>query len=561
MTAKQAGFWRRYRALKWTLGVLLAVLIALGVAISIVLHNAEPMLRAEIVKELEEHFHTHVELDSFHVSLVNGLWAEGEGLRIWPPEQGAGGTASGTISSSGPGTEIRPLIQIGEFRFHAPLHYKPGQPVRISVVQLKGLDIDIPPKSHLAHKFAAQPGEQHSTLPVRFVVDSIRCDDAHLTIETDKPGKLPLEFAIAHIKLTDTHTDGAMQFDAELTNPKPAGKILTGGRVGPWAVDDPGDTPLDGSYRFEHADLGVFKGIAGIMESTGKYVGVLRDLTVDGETDTPDFRLTKFGTAVPLHTVFHAHVDGTNGDTYLQPVDATLGKSRFICEGKVVRVPPGTAKDGTPMPGGHDIALNVTVNGGRMEDFLRLTSKSGTPLLTGRLALKTFLEIPPSKAPVDEKLRLKGSFLLEDAQFTSAKIQEKVSSLSLRGRGKPKEAKHDEDPDVRSTIESDFTMADAMITLPNLIYTVPGAEIDLKGTYGMQGGVLNFVGTARTDATVSQMIGGWKGALLKPADPFFKRDGAGTEVPIHVEGTREDPKFGVDLGRMKHTHPQIPGQP
>jgi hypothetical protein len=548
------------------LGVLLVVLIALGVTISIALHNAEPMLRAEIVKELEEHFHTHVELDSFHVSLVNGLWAEGKGLRIWPPEQGAGETASGATPSGGPGTEIRPLIQIAEFRFHAPLHYKPGQPVRISVVQLKGLTIDIPPKSHLAHKFAAQPGEQHNTPRVRFVVDSIRCDDAHLTIETDKPGKLPLEFAIAHIKLTNTGTNGAMQseamqFDAELTNPKPAGKILTSGRVGPWAVDDPGETPLDGSYRFEHADLGVFKGIAGILESTGKYVGVLRDLTVDGETDTPDFRLTKFGTAVPLHTLFHAHVDGTNGDTYLQPVDATLGKSRFICEGKVVRVPPATAKNGTPTPGGHDIALDVTVNDGRMEDFLRLTSKSGAPLLTGTLALKTFLEIPPSKAPVDEKLRLKGSFTLEDAQFTSATIQEKVSSLSLRGQGKPKEAKHDEDADVRSAMQSDFTMADAAITLPNLIYTVPGAEIDLKGTYGMQGGVLNFTGTARTDATVSKMVGGWKGALLKPADPFFKKDGAGTEVPIHVTGTREDPKFGVDLGRMKHTHPQIPGQP
>ncbi len=96
--------------------------------------------------------------------------------------------------------------------------------------------------------------------------------------------------------------------------------------------------------------------------------------------------------------------------------------------------------------------------------------------------------------------------------------------------------------------------------LPNLKYTVPGAEIDLKGSYGIDGGNLNFAGFARTDAKVSQLVGGWKGLLLKPADRLFKKDGAGTQVPIHIDGTRENPKFGIDLKRMKHTAPQIPGQ-
>jgi hypothetical protein len=564
VTAKRAGFWRRHRALKWALGVLLLALMALGLGVSIALHQAEPMLRAAIVSRLEEHFHARVELDSFHVSLVNGLWAEGKGLRIWPPAQVEGVKVPGATAASQPSQPIRPLIQIAEFRFHAPLRYKLGQPVKISVVELNGLDVDIPPKTHFAHN-APERVEEHGTPLLRFEVESIRCDGAHLTLETDRPGKPPLEFAIAHFKLTGS-TAGTMQFDGELTNPKPAGTILTTGAIGPWKVDDPGETPLNGSYRFEHADLGVFKGIAGILQSTGRYEGVLRDLVVDGQTDTPDFRLTHFGAAVPLHTEFHAHVDGTNGDTWLEPVNATLGQSHFIAEGKVVRVPPGTAGNGTATPGGHEIALNVTVNGGRMEDFLRLASKSGTPLLTGTLALKTTLEIPPGSAPVDERLKLNGSFTLEDAQFTSTKIQNEVGELSLRGQGRPNDVRHGQGADVRSTMQSDFTMADAVIALPNLIYTVPGAEIDLAGTYGVEGGLLNFTGTAKTQATVSEMVGGWKGALLKLADRYFQKDGAGTEVPIHVSGTRENPAFGVDLGRMKHTHsqtpgPQLPGQP
>ncbi|MFZ0340605.1 MAG: hypothetical protein WAL45_21450 [Terracidiphilus sp.] len=558
MTAKRAGFWRRHRALQWTLGVFLLALLALGVAISVALHNAEPILRAAIVDRLEEHFHARVELDSFHVSLVNGLRAEGKGLRIWPPAEGSGMATPEASAFSQPGQRVRPIIQIDEFRFHAPLRYDPGKPLMISAVELKGLDVDIPPKTHFTHKLALEHAEEHGTSLLRFEVESIRCDGAHLTLETDKPGKLPLEFDIAHINLVGS-TAGTMQFDAQLTNPKPAGLISTTGTMGTWKVDDPGETPLSGSYRFEHADLGVFKGIAGILESTGKYEGVLRDLVVDGQTDTPDFRLTSFGTAMPLHTEFHAHVDGTNGDTLLEPVHATLGQSHFICEGKVVRVPPGTATNGTATPGGHQIALNVTVDHGRMEDFLRLTSKIGTPLLTGTLALKATLEIPPGSAPVEERLKLKGSFTLDDAQFTSAKIQNDVGQLSMRGQGLPKEAQHGQGADVRSTMQSDFTMADATIALPNLKYTVPGAEIDLKGTYGVHGGLLSFTGTAKTEATVSEMVGGWKGALLKPADRYFKKDGAGIDVRVHVSGTRESPRFGVDLGRFKYTHPQIPG--
>jgi len=247
-------------------------------------------------------------------------------------------------------------------------------------------------------------------------------------------------------------------------------------------------------------------------------------------------------------------------------VNATLGQSHFTAEGEVVRVPPGTAKNGTATPGGHEIALNVRVNGGRMEDFLRLTSKNGTPLLTGTLAMKTAVEIPPGSAPVEERLKLKGSFTLDDAQFTSTKIQSEVGVLSLRGQGLPKEAKSGEGADVRSAMQSDFTMANAVIALPDLKYTVPGAEIDLTGTYGVEGGQLSFKGKAKTEATVSQMVGGWKGVLLKPADRYFRKDGAGTEVPVHVDGTREQPRFGVDLGRIKFTHtqapePQFPGQP
>ena len=553
LTARRAQFWRRHRLLTWVGGVLLLALGVLTAVVLIVTRRVEPLLRAQIVKGLENHFHARVEMDSFHVTLRNGLWAEGKGLRIWPP---------GTETA---GSET-PLIKLAEFRFHAPLEFKPGQAIRISVVQLKGLEVDVPPRSHFAHDAKAAKGAAgDDTWPtkaamglLRLNVARIECSEAHLTVETSKPGKLPLEFAIAHLKMTGIGGGGAMGFEAELTNPRPVGTIHTRGSFGPWVVSDPGETPLTGEYRFEHADLSGFSGIAGILSSTGHYAGTLREITVDGETDTPDFRLTHFGTALGLHTKFHARVDGTNGDTWLEPVEATLGSSHLWAQGQVVRVAAGANGVGA---GGHDIALMVNVNRGRIEDFLRLASGSGTPLLTGALRMKADLDISPGPAPVDERMKLKGTFALDDAQFTSAKIQDRVAELSARGLGRPSDAKNGGQIGVRSTMSGNFAMADGVVRLPALKYTVPGAVIDLKGSYGVDDGTLNFAGSAKTEATVSAMVGGWKGFLLKPLDRYFQKDGAGTEVPIHIDGTRENPQFGIDFSRMKGSSDERPDEP
>jgi hypothetical protein len=548
----------------WLSCGLVAVLAALTGALLVLAHRAEPMLRARIIEGLENRFHARVELDSFHLTLRDGLRAEGKGLRIWPPAEVEGVNVPG-VAASGSGA---PLIQLAEFRFRAPLHYKPGQAIRISAVQLKGLEVDVPPRSHFEHSTsgasaaAADNANRSNTNEggLHFLVESLECDGAHLTIETSKPGKLPQEFAIAHLNLKGISSGGSMSFEAVLTNPRPVGTIHTNGSFGPWVVEDPGESPITGDYLFQNADLSGFKGIAGILNSAGHYQGTLRELIVDGKTDTPDFRLTHFGTALPLHTKFHAKVDGTNGDTWLEPVEATLGHSHFWTRGQIVRMAAVTTGKGQHL-GGHDISLTVNVDGGRIEDFLRLASHPGTPLLTGALVMKTALEIPPGPVPVDERLKLSGTFVLDEAQFKSAKIQHRIGELSARGLGRPKDAKNDSDSTVRSTMQGNFQMAGGVVQLPALEYTVSGAVIDLKGSYGVEGGELNFAGAAKMQATVSAMVGGWKGLLLKPVDRYFQKDGAGTEVLIHINGTRDNPQFGIDFERMKGSSAERPGQP
>ena len=548
---------KRRRFFRVLVGLAVALAIA-AVALALVLRRVEPMLRARIVAALEERFHAHVELDQLHFWLANGLQAEGRGLRIWPPRQVEGGDAAGA-SAAGP-----PLVRLDRFRFRAPLHYRPGEVIHIRVVELNGLTVDLPPREHFITTSSApavaagsQAGAASSPPAIagllQFRVDAIDCKNAHLTLETSKPGKLPMHFEIARVRLTGIAMESAMAYEAELTNPRPPGIIHASGNLGPLRMDDPGESPLDGKYRFDNADLGTFKGIAGILSSTGTFQGKLRDVEVEGEADVPQFRLTSADHPVPLLTHFHAHVDGTDGDTHLDSTDATMGQSHFNVSGEIVRVPEQAAVPGEkPAPlSGHEIALTVHIPRGRIEDFLRLATHSDAPLLTGTLALEGKLEIPPGTAKVEQRMRFNGSFYLPDAQFTSAKIQDRVDELSLRGQGKSKKENRPGVADASSQMQGAFTISGGVIRFSLLKYTVPGAVIDLAGNYSLEGEALDFAGTARMQATVSQMVGGWKGWLLQPANRFFKKDGAGTLIAIHVRGTREDPHFGFDLGGAK----------
>jgi hypothetical protein len=78
---------------------------------------------------------------------------------------------------------------------------------------------------------------------------------------------------------------------------------------------------------------------------------------------------------------------------------------------------------------------------------------------------------------------------------------------------------------------------------------VPGAAIDLAGSYDLRGDVLDFHGTLKLQAKVSQTMTGWKRIVLKPVDPFFAKNGAGTFLHIKVEGSSSDPNFGLDRGK------------
>jgi hypothetical protein len=500
---------------------LIAVIVVIVVA-DIMLHRAGPILKGRVIETLSTDFRSRVELDKFEVSVLRGLEVSGDGLRIFPPDDVVAAGAT------------KPLISLTHFSFHAPLSGLFLKPMHVGTVHVSGMAINIPPKQMRQQGH----GPKRKLGKIKIVVDEIVVDDSRLVIGTNKPNKDPKDFELKRIVMRDVGPNRPWNYDATLVNAVPKGDIHAIGTFGPWNVESPGDSTVTGHYTFDHADLNTIKGIGGILSSVGEFKGQLDRIEVDGAADVPNFSLDTANHGMLLHTKFHAIVDGTSGDTYLQPVEAKLGGSEFSCSGAIVNVKGK----------GHIIDLDVNVPNGQIQDFLQLAIKTEPVVMTGQVAMKAKLHIPPGKESVSQKLGLQGGFTLRRIHFTNPEVEDKVDMLSLRAQGDPKQAKPGA-ADVHSQMQGKFVMGDRKLHLSNLLYTLPGGTVQLDGVYSLDGKDFDFTGKVRTQAKLSQMVATkWKSWLLKPVDPFFSKNGAGTEIPVKITGTKGAPKFGLDFG-------------
>jgi hypothetical protein len=329
-----------------------------------------------------------------------------------------------------------------------------------------------------------------------------------------------------------------MSFQAALTNPKPPGQIDSNGKFGPWQRDDPRATAVSGNYTFQNADLSVFKGISGTLSSKGSYRGVLQHIDVDGATDTPNFALKTGGETVHLATQFHSIVNGTDGDTILDPVDARFLRSEFICRGGILNEPDQNGKT---------VSLDAVTKHGRIEDVLHLVLGTRKVPLTGAVDFRTKIVIPPGREDVLDKLKLDGQFGILSAEFTSSKLQQHLDTLSERAQGISKNEPAESPEPVASNFRGRFKLDNGVASFSRLSFNIPGAAVNLTGTYNLRSEQINMDGAFRMQATLSQTQSGVKHWLLKPFDPLFEKNGAGFMLPVHITGTKDHPEIGAEI--------------
>jgi hypothetical protein len=453
-------------------------------------------------------------------------------ITLWPRPRISG---AGLVLRVPGRPDLPPFIAIGHFWVDAgPLTIWKR---RVGTVHLDGLKVAVPPsdaRSNLPSPGPAPPGAS----PSKVIADHLVTHDAELLFVPRDDDKPPLTFRIHELRLDDLGFDRAMPFYTKLTNPVPVGLVETRGSFGPWRRDNPGDTPVAGEYTLTDADLSTINGIGGILQSKGRYEGRLTQVNTVGEADTKDFSLDLGGQPVPLHTRFHTIVNGTDGSTRLERVDAQLRHTSFSTWGNITNLAG---------PGRHAIDLEFDIHKGRIEDLLALSIDAPTPLLTGDVKLKGRFSLPPGPTAVRKRLKVSGRFDLARGMFTDSKVQEKLRELSRRSQGKAP----DEDPGrVLTNMTGQFVLQSGVLSLPDLTFQVPGASVNLAGRYQIDGELLDFRGTLKMKATVSQAVGGFRSIFLKLFDPLFREKDAGAVVPIKITGTRKEPKMGIEMGKV-----------
>ncbi len=493
--------------------VLTAAVLVVGV---LFLASHWPFRRQAVLKQLEEASFSKVDIRAFHGTYF--------------PRPGC--VLDQVTFQHNPKPGATPLMTIERIRIEGSFPGLFSKHVRRILAE--GMRILIPPRGT----------DEHFQTPKRsnFVIDDLIADGTILEIALRDPNKQPLKFAFSGFTLSNVGASGPASFKARLSNPQPPGEITTTGKFGPWNADDVGQTPVSGEYSFQHADLGVFGGIAGLLSSSGKFAGVLDRIEVQGTTDTPQFTVSSSSHQMRLRTQFHAVVNAENGDTFLQKVAATFLQTTVWSDGSVA----GRAEEP-----GKTASLELAAKDGRIQDILLLFAHSQYAPMSGTVSFHAQVSIPPGKRPFLKKVGLQGDFGIDAGSFTKFETQQGVNKLSEGARGEEDHHEPDKsEPEaetVLSGMKGHVVLKDGTARFSKLSFNVPGALAQLQGTYNLISQQIDLRGTLKTDSEPSKTTHGAKAFILKLLDPWFKKKHAGYLMPVKITGTYSHPSFGLDL--------------
>ena len=496
-----------------------ASLIGIAAIVVIVLACKWPYTQQAVTKALQDRFARTVQIRSFRKT-------------YFPP----GCVAEGVNFLHRKRTDLPPLITVRTLiirgSYNGLLRIHP----RLDEVEVKGLQVLIPPPGPSGQPPSVLPLTT-STTGASITIGEIKTDGALLEFMPRQPGQEPFKLQVHRLTLDNVGEKGVIPYHVTLLNTEPPGEIRSEGKIGPWNEDDPGSTPVTGSYTYEHADLAVFEGISGTLSSQGKFSGALGHIDANGEADVPDFRVSGSSHTVHLNSKFQAVVDGTNGDTYLQNVDAHFQRTTVTSKGSVA---------GQHGQHGKTIRLEMTVKEGRIEDLLSLFTNEKRPSLTGSINLRAKVQVPPGPPGFLRKLDLAGSCGIGSGRFTNPKVQQPVNALTQSARGENKEQQAEDPETVLSQFTGQVSVKNGVATLSNVSFSAPGTRAQIQGTYGLIDRKVDLHGVLYTDGKLSDTTSGFKALVLKAVAPFLKQKSV-TVVPFAITGTSSNPSFALDF--------------
>jgi len=513
--------WRIFRSRRFWLVCGAAFAVA-GITVLAILIRYFPFSEKNVLESLGETFPSVIGIDRFETVYFPHPGCRAIGVTF---------RSSARPSNAPPFVTIQTLTIQGSYAdFLVRPHY-------ISKAFLEGLRVQVPPLG-AAGKFKGGYTDSKITIGELIANGTV--------LEFARSGNQPaLRFDVPELSLRSVSSRRGMNYRVAMRNPVPPGEIHSTGHFGPFHANDPGKTPVSGKISFDGADLGVFGGVAGIVNATGSFSGPLEKVSVEGSTDSRNFEVVRSGHAAPMSTRFRLEVNSMNGDVVLNSVDATYFDTAIHASGSVAD------KDRWD---GKFTSLDLAVRNGRVQDILRLFVSENRPPMSGATSFQAHVTVPPEGKPFLKEVTLQGEFDIASGHFENSSRQESVDNLSANARG-DKQAKQDIKKnfpveEVAANAHSHTQLRDGVATLPDLMFVIPGADARMHGTFDLLSEKIDLHGTVKTDSKFSQNTSGIKAAFAKILDPFLDKK-HGSVIPVLVNGTWGKPNFGVDLNPIK----------
>ena len=259
-----------------------------------------------------------------------------------------------------------------------------------------------------------------------------------------------------------------------MQNPKPPGadphhgQLLVHG-----SSNDPGNSPIPRQLHLQHADLSVFNGIAGILNSTGQLHG--HDSRSAPSTAKP-IHLTSSSRVRPHHGAPHRlSMHGSTAPTAIPGSKRSNATWRIPLHREGAGRARSQARRRWQLHSvGHDIALtvDVTARASRISCVLLPIRRFPFSMAT-RGARRSCTS--SRKATVQSTHVAQGHFLLDEAEFTSLHSAEADPRTESARPGKDSiELKSAEDEKIKSHVEGEFDLDAGVLTMrPSVLYLFP----------------------------------------------------------------------------------------
>lgn len=510
-----------HRLRRWLLGLALVFVVAAAVGIPYIdarwpyrYRNVEPLLEAV--------FASKIKIDKYH--------------RTYFPRPGF--VATGLTLRRNSATDLPPVGSVHDLVVQGSWLDLLLLRKRVALVDVIGLHVVIPAVGSRANHEDFPAGSSADFAGPTTAVEEFAIHDSTLDIMRTNGDRY--RFPIHRLIIRNLQQGKAIAYTLDMQNAKPVGRIQSTGSFGPLRPDNLGATPMSGKFTFAPVNLADIKGISGSLSAVGSFHGVLTAIEADATSDIPDFAVGR-GKAAHVAASAHGTVNGLNGNVILHGVDARTGVTTVHVQGDIVGAPKATN-------------LDLSVTNGRAEDILRPFLQDEVPLI-GALSLRGHAYLAPSKKGLKflQRLQVDGTFDIPAERLTSKTTEKELSAFSERAQGlktaeaAPAGQNASASADILSSLEGRTKIRNGIVSTDRLQFQMPGAGVDLNGTYNLHDRTVHMLGDLRMQADISHVTTGFKSLLLKPLIPFFKKDNAGAVIPIAVTGSPGQYKISQNL--------------